>query len=225
MDNSSVREAGAASTHAPQGVLIASAVAAGLFLLNVWPKTGTPAPEPHPSEAVLAHQNEERLAYENARTIALDLPGVDCPPAHSPSEAKLADDEAIIGVSGGGRSRAYQVRALAQGPASHIVNDVLGGVPISVTYCDLRDCVRVFTGKGRGTLALRQGGLHRGEMVLRSAGHPYRQESLSALEPDGTPDFPYKDYAYERTTWGTWRKAHPSTDIYLGSPDTHPSGS
>ncbi len=98
-------------------------------------------------------------------------------------------------------------------------------MPVSVTYCDLRDCVRVFTGEGRAALALRQGGLFQGKMVLRAGGRAYLQESLSALEPSGAAAFPYKSYAYVRTTWGTWRKAHPTTDIYLGRPKASPSGS
>lgn len=124
----------------------------------------------------------------------------------------------MIGVVAGGRSRAYLVRAFCRGPASHIVNDVLGGTAVSVTYCDQRDCACVFAGEGAEPLDLRQGGLQAGQMTLRAAGVRYGQESLSPEDAEGAPPFPYVAHAFERTTWGAWRGAHPGTEVYLGPP-------
>ena len=43
----------------------------------------------------------------------------------------VADDEPVLAVALGGEARAYPVRQLAY---HHVVNDVVGGVPIAATY-------------------------------------------------------------------------------------------
>src|SRR5215472_8987706 len=54
----------------------------------------------------------------------------------------------VIGVSIGNQHRAYALQAVFQ-QDSHVINDWLGAAPVSVTYCDLCDCVRVFTAPDR----------------------------------------------------------------------------
>ncbi len=147
---------------------------------------------------------------------ALNVPGIRVLHTAPAAEAELGDDEAVVGVSAGGRSRAYRVAALSMGHATHVVNDVLGGVPVSVTYCNIHQCARAFTAdESDGPLELSQGGLVTGSMVLRAGGHAYRQDSGAPLDPNDPP-FPYAAYPEEVTTWGEWRQAHPDTDVYLG---------
>lgn len=154
-----------------------------------------------------------------APSADFEAPGIDRPPAVPAADAALADNEAVVGVSAGGRRRAYSVRALARTAESHIVNDVLDGVPVSVTYCDIYRCTRVFTGGPPGEpLDLSQGGLTDGGMVLKSGSHTYRQDSGEALEPGGSP-LRYGSLPCEETTWGAWRHAHPDTDVYTGEPN------
>jgi hypothetical protein len=145
-----------------------------------------------------------------------DAPGIRQPAAlPAAGAAELSDAEPVIGVSAGGRDRAYLVRALAISAKFHIVNDVLGGVPVSVTYCDLYECPRLFTGGATGeSLDLSQGGLRSGSMVLKTGGHPYRQDTGAPLEEEAPP-FPYDPYPGDVTTWGAWRGAHPDTDVYV----------
>jgi Protein of unknown function (DUF3179) len=148
---------------------------------------------------------------------SFDAPGIRQPAALPAADvAALSADEPIIGISAGGRNRAYLVRALALGARFHIVNDVLGGVPVSVTYCDLNACTRLFTAADAGEpLDLSQSGLNSGEMVLKSGGHPYFQDSGAPLDADAPP-FPYHSYPGDVTTWGSWQREHPDTDIYVG---------
>ena len=47
------------------------------------------------------------------------------------SSSKLAADEMILAVRYGADARAYPIREMAY---HHILNDVVGGVPIAVTY-------------------------------------------------------------------------------------------
>jgi hypothetical protein len=146
-----------------------------------------------------------------------DAPGIRLPAARPRAEvAALADEEPVIGVSAGGRTRAYLVRALGMGPQFHIVNDTLGRVPVTVTYCDLFHCTRLFTARGASEpLDISQGGLKSRGMVLKVEGHPYRQDSSAPLE-EGAPSFPYDPFPGAETTWGAWRHSHPDTDIYVG---------
>jgi hypothetical protein len=105
---------------------------------------------------------------------------------------------------------------------AHVVNDVVGGVPISVTYCDLYRCTRVFTTiTPGGPLDLSVGGVKSGGLILRVGGHSYRQDSGAPLQQD-SPPFPYDLHLGEVRTWGQWRRAHPDTDVYLGLTASEP---
>jgi len=53
------------------------------------------------------------------------------PGFESPQSAHLDDAEMVMAVRFGGDSRAYPIRAMAY---HHVVNDVVNGVPIVVTY-------------------------------------------------------------------------------------------
>jgi hypothetical protein len=133
------------------------------------------------------------------------------------ADGSLAEDAEVIGVSVNGQHRAYPLGALAKGPASHIVNDLLGGRPLSVAYCDVHDCVQVVTGEGSRPLELWAGGLDARSMLLAVGKHRYREDTLEPLEA-GAPAFPYRKQGWERTTWGAWKRAHPDTHLFLGPP-------
>jgi hypothetical protein len=147
--------------------------------------------------------------------MVFEAPGIRQPRAFSAGEVALEDSEAVIGVTEGGHSRAYLVSALAN-RAKHVVNDVLGGIPVSVTYCSLRNCVRVFQAfASHEPLDLSVGGLQNHRLVLKSGGHAYLQESGAPLDLQ-SPAFPYEAHPWELTSWGAWRKRHPETDVYVG---------
>jgi len=53
-------------------------------------------------------------------------------PAFQPAaQSKLDGDEKVLAVSIGGKARAYPIRGMSY---HHVVNDVVGGVPIVATY-------------------------------------------------------------------------------------------
>jgi hypothetical protein len=172
-------------------------------------------------EGLLVVQTRLLQPEERNADVVLEMPGLAKPATVSAGEADLMDETPILGVSAGGRSRAYLLEALATGPGSHIVNDVLGGIPVSVTHCDLSGCSRAFTDGGerehRGQpLELSGGGIRNYCLVLKSGGHAYDQETSRPLDP-GSPPFPYREYHVERTSWHAWQKSHPDTDVYLGT--------
>jgi hypothetical protein len=164
-----------------------------------------PAPEPTQADLPPDVQN--------------DAPPIRQPPILLAARAALDDDTPVIGLLAGGRARAYLVEAFERGPGSHVVDDVLGGVSVSVTHCDISGCTRVFTGADSGRpLELSQGGIRDYSMVLKADGRLYRQESCEPLDAEG-PRFPFAAYPSQVTVWGIWRKAHPDTDVYMGSVD------
>jgi hypothetical protein len=143
--------------------------------------------------------------------------GLRMPPMVSAAAARIDDDEEVAGIEVGGSARAYRLRGMSD-PSRHIINDVVDGMAVSVTYCDISECVRAFEG-GRGgePLAIGQGGLKGQSMVLAVGGVYYLQDTGEPLElGPGRAPLPYPDHSVTRTTWKAWREAHPETDLYEG---------
>jgi hypothetical protein len=154
-----------------------------------------------------------------------DLPGIRQPPALPAGAAHLRDNTEVIGVAAAGRHRAYVIDALVR-REQHVVNDQLGGAPVTVTYCDRTDCARVFTdARGGGPLDVASGGwvgrYEEGCMLLRVGSDRYRQDTGLPLAKDAPP-FPLARAEFVRTTWKEWREAHPDTDVYVGEPPSVP---
>jgi hypothetical protein len=147
--------------------------------------------------------------------------GIDQPPTRSAAEAELPDDAEVIGISAGGKHRAYLVTAMS-GPSGHVVNDLLGDVPVTVTHCDKTDCTRALTGPKRGSpLPLMLGGLFfDNQMLLKTDDGVYLQMTGEPKATIPVPPFPYSDFPFVRVTWGTWKEAHPDTDVFVS--DTKP---
>ena len=61
----------------------------------------------------------------------------------------LADAEPVIGLTVSGESRAYPLRILTW---HEIANDVIGGVPVAVTYCPLCNAAIVFDRRLNGAV-------------------------------------------------------------------------
>lgn len=141
------------------------------------------------------------------------------------AESGLKPDETVIGVEVNGRARAYRLAAMRD-RGGHLINDVIGGVPVSVAYCNLTDCVRVYTGSaGSGPLDVKVSGLYNTEMVIEVNGVRYFHDSGQPLDPEqaDTP-FPYPTLPPERLTWGDWVGRRPDTDVYFGDRRSHLGG-
>lgn len=156
-------------------------------------------------------------------TRRFDMPGLDRPPAVPADSAGLADDEEVIGVVVSGRPRAYRLKAL-ENPPWHIVNDVVGAVPITVSHCDISGCTRVYAGRpGSGPLGVAQAGLVAGEMVVKVGGVVYVHRTGRPLDPaSGGAGPPFAEHAWERTTWRGWVGRHPETDVFVSGPRGRP---
>jgi len=132
-------------------------------------------------------------------------PGVNEPTTEPAASAEIDEDAEVIGVSMDGVTRAYDVEAMSQ-PETHVINDRLNGVPVTITFCDRSSCARVFTKAGRKEiLDFGVMGWLQDKLLLNVDGSGLVQDS---------DEIPYDDLTFERTTWKQWKDAHPETDVF-----------
>jgi Protein of unknown function (DUF3179) len=83
----------------------------------------------------------------------------------SASEAKVDPDDKVLAVTLGQEARAYPIRTMGY---HHIVNDIVNGVPIAVTYCTLCHTGLVWDRVVEGRLLhFRLAGINNGNALLR----------------------------------------------------------
>lgn len=160
------------------------------------------------------------LTEEEMSNIRGTWPGIRCPATKRAKDAILAEDAEVLGLCVEGHARAYALLALSGTPSWHVVNDRLGGRPVSVVYCDRMKCARVFTVEaGNEPLKISVGGWKPDAgMLLHIDGVNYAlKDGTNLSHPDDAP-LPYQRITPMRTTWGEWRRAHPHTDVYESCP-------
>jgi hypothetical protein len=128
------------------------------------------------------------------------------------SQVQLTDETQVIGITAGGKHRAYALDAFTRATAQ-LVNDLVGEVPVTVTYCIKANRHKAFSSDQRGApldVRLLNGDVQ-DDVALRIGEDSFSQKS-SKLPP------PLKELAATRTTWKEWKQAHPDTDIYVQPP-------
>lgn len=149
--------------------------------------------------------------------VHVEADGVRTPPAVAAEEARLDDAEEVVGVVVNGVARAYRLGTLSD-PRHHVVNDLVGGTPVSVAYCDQTDCVRTYSGPRAEPLRVGIGGLKDGGLVVKLDGAYYDHRSGRVIQgPPAAAPLPLDPIPWTRTTWGRWRHEHPATDVSSGS--------
>src|SRR6266849_4890711 len=147
-------------------VMAAALIGLGVALFVFWVlKPATDQRVPHETKDAPA---------EEERDVVLIFPGIHEPVTLAADEAAVPDSAAVVGIEAGGTHRAYLIQAMST-PEKHVVNDLPGGIPVSVAYCKLRDCVTAYTG-ARPTgerLDLGVYGLFQGRLVLMARGGAY----------------------------------------------------
>ena len=137
---------------------------------------------------------------------------IDDPSFISAAEATdMADQEFIIGVSIDGDTRAYSINVLSR---HEIVNDVVGGVPIAITYCPLCFTGIVYDRRVEGeTLEFGVSGkLVMNDLVMYDRQSNSLWQQILGEGIDGR----YKGTRLTlmpatQTTWAQWRAIHPDT--------------
>ena len=142
------------------------------------------------------------------------IPSIDSPQFVSADETIFKDGQLIIGLEINGDARAYPYAILNW---HEIVNDVVGGIPVAVTYCPLCETNSVFIRKVSGleTTFGVSGGLYHSCLVM----YDRFSESLW-VQPWGTPvsgrylnGNQLERVPATRTTLGEWKKKYPQTRV------------
>ncbi len=136
--------------------------------------------------------------------------GVSNPYFVTSDKSKLSKDDFVVGIVHEGQAFAFPLDLLAH-PKRHVVNFAIFGSALSVSYCNLSGCIRVFRREGEASIPLGIGGLdiHQ-EMVLMLNGMRYSQDSKH---------IPLADFPFKKTTWGEWIDGHPNSKLFV-APDT-----
>ncbi len=137
----------------------------------------------------------------------------------------LVPDDRVIGVEIGGEARAYPLRLMRW---HEVVNDVVGGEPIAVTYSPLCDSVAVFGREIEGEevelgvsgllynsntlLYNRRIGAETTPLWTQLDGRP-----VAGPAPGSQPLLPLR-HAH-LTTWADWHARHPETAILAPLPE------
>ncbi len=142
------------------------------------------------------------------------IPAIDSPrfiPASSARE--LAPGDRVLGLRLGGEARAYPVAILNW---HEVVNDVLGGVPVAVTYCPLCGTGVAYRAEvaGRRLQFGVSGLLYNSDVLL----YDRQTESLWSQILSRAVSGPMRDQtltmiALEHTTWSDWRARHPDAAV------------
>jgi hypothetical protein len=129
-------------------------------------------------------------------------------------EAKIDDNEEVIGVELRERHRAYRLIAFKKRP--HVVNDLVDRIPVTVTCCPITRRSQAFIGERTNVpLPIGLGGWANGSMLLKDKHDFFLQSNGLKLtsNPNDKPVFPI--LSHQRVTWKIWRESHPDTDVCI----------
>ncbi len=138
-------------------------------------------------------------------------------PTHLTAEAAdyLADGHIVFGVALGGEARAYPKRILAW---HEMALDRVGGVDLTIVYCTLCGTVIPFesVAGGRHLTFGTSGLLYRSNKLMfdhetRSLWNTF--EGVPVIGELADSGLRLTPHAVVTTTWGEWRRRHPSTTV------------
>ncbi len=131
-------------------------------------------------------------------------------------QSRPREDMEVIGVVCDGKAKAWSMESLIR-PDNHVYNDAtMGTNGLSVTFCDIANCVKVFTQVGDKPINLGMGGPHSsrpGQMLVVANGKSYWQDTLKPLYSASEP-FPCTEIPHERMTWREWKAKHADSELY-----------
>ena len=142
------------------------------------------------------------------------IPALDMPDVIMAAAADYLDDtDRVLGINIGGRARAYPIRILNH---HEIVNDVIGGEVITVTWCPLCGSGIAFESEveGRGLDFGVSGLLNNSDVLMYDRQTPslWSQIMKTAISGD-LKGSKLTAISLVHTTWRDWRSRHPDTDV------------
>ncbi len=144
------------------------------------------------------------------------IPSIDNPKFESAKQAAwLSDNDTIFVLDYKGVQRAYPQRIMNW---HEIVNDVISGDPIAITFCPLCGSALAFERKVDGVITELgvSGKLHNSDLVMydRYEGNLWQQITGEAIVgPGARRDEILKQVPISTARWGEWKKEHPGTQV------------
>lgn len=125
----------------------------------------------------------------------------------------LRDDDIVIGLVRGDQARAYPLRILVW---HEIVNDVIAGEPVAVTYCPLCGTSMVFDARvgGRRRSFGVSGLLYNSDVLMydRQTESLWSQIAMKAISgPDAGKELTW--LPSQQMTWRAWREKHQASQV------------
>ena len=159
-----------------------------------------------PTNRDQSHYTQLRPEGYPIRTGLFSQPGKD---------AKLHDDDLVIGVVAGGEARAYPVNLMWE-PVNEVLNDTLGGQPITATWCPIAHSAVVYdAARGKDRVELGAVGLREGVFILydKKTRSWWSQVAGNAVQGQLAGERLVK-LASTVTSWAAWRSQHPQTSVW-----------
>jgi len=142
------------------------------------------------------------------------IPSIDDPSFVDPDEVDfMTPGDPVFGVVRDGVARAYPQMILAQ---HEIVNDVIAGDPVAVTYCPLTGTVQGFE-RGGTTFGVSGRLINNNLVMYDRETETWWPQMLATSIPgpwNGDPDIEtLREFRLVWTTWERWRDRHPETTV------------
>lgn len=142
----------------------------------------------------------------------------------------MSDSDTVIGLEINGEAKAYPLFILVW---HEIVNDKVGGTPVSVTYCPLCYTNQVFERKidGQEVEFGTSGKLYNSNLLMYDRyTESYWSQALGMAVKGELTGYQLNLIPFDVITWGDWKKLHPDTLVlttdtgYIRSYETDPYG-
>ena len=140
------------------------------------------------------------------------IPSIDDPMFAMLSESQfMSDSDTVIGLEINGDARAYPLFILVW---HEIVNDTVGGIPVSVTYCPLCYTNQVFerTIDGKEVEFGTSGKLYNSNLLMYDRlTESYWSQALGLAVKGELAGKQLNLVPFDVITWGDWKKLYPNT--------------
>lgn len=159
------------------------------------------------------------------------IPSIDNPKfAEIQDSSFMSDSDTVIGLEINGESKAYPLFILVW---HEIVNDKVGSVPVSVTYCPLCYTNQVFERiiDGQEVEFGTSGKLYNSNLLMYDRyTESYWSQALGTAVKGELTGYQLNLIPFDVITWGDWKKLYPETKVlttdtgYIRSYTTDPYG-
>lgn len=138
------------------------------------------------------------------RDVAIDQPSF-----AEPNQANLSDTDVVFGIEHNNDARAYPQKILVW---NEIVNDVVGGEPISITYCPLTGSV-VGINRGGGSFGVSNQLVNSNLILYDRETETWWPQILGGGIANELRGAALQETNVVWTSWARWHTEHPDTTV------------